>query len=421
MQRIENKRLEKPVAIVKIKEGNLCSGCGACYAICPYNAIDMRLSLEGAYRPFINSAKCKHCGLCERACPSLLINQRISTNGLGNFIRCYIGYSTDKNIRWNGSSGGIATAILESLRDEGAISGAVILNDNPKNPLMPLMAFVRTKRGVRAAMGSRYCPVEPCFKVKDLISEEGKIAVVGLPCHIWAFRQLEEINAGLKSKVFIHIGLLCGKCPNLYATTYFLRMSAKVRERSVKKLSYRGKGWPGKFMVETNKGCIRAFELGDWCRFSYYPHFIPVRCVMCYDISNQLADVSLGDAWGLTDDQVGTSVMITRTDVGEHVLQHLRSEGRINLSEASPNQVSKGQGLDDKVRNSLIRAYLWQKVFKQPIPFTKLELNRFSINDWIFNLEYCTLLYLSQNYFIRTTLCNLTIFNKLVKGTKSIN
>lgn len=402
--------------IEQIREANLCSGCGACSIVCPYDAVGMRVSLDGAYRPFIDFSKCTHCELCGKVCPSLSINRRIEVDGLGNFIHCYIGYSTDANIRWSSSSGGLAATLLLSLLEEGMISGAVVVSDNPKDPLRPLMTFVRGEEEIRKAMGSRYCPVEPRLKVKDMISEEGKIAVVGLPCHIWAFRKLEEVDEKLKEKILIHLGLFCGKSPNFYATAYFLRKVAGEDEGNVAKVAYRGRGWPGKITVITKQGNNFTFEYGDWINFSYYPHFFPVRCVLCYDITNQLADISVGDAWGLAHDNVGTSVIITRTNMGERILQHLCRDGRIILREVSPEHVSKGQGLDVKVRRSLIRAYIWWKVFKQPIPFTAFAHERLSVKDWIFNLGYCIWLYMAQNPLIRTILCNLTPYiSKLMK------
>jgi coenzyme F420 hydrogenase subunit beta len=389
-------------------ETSLCSGCGACYAICPYDAIDMKISLDGSYKPFIDSSKCKGCALCERVCPSSPANQKIMVNGFGSFIRCYIGYSTDATLRWKASSGGVVTTIFLSLLEEGIISGAVVVKDNPRDPLKPLMTFVKNKEEIIEAMGSKYCPVKPFFKVKDLVKEPGKIAVVGLPCHILAFKKLEEVDGKLRSKIFIHLGLFCGKCPNFYAVTYFLRKIAGVNERDVTRISYRGKGWPGKISISTKHGNLLCFEYSEWVNFAYYPHFIPVRCALCYDTTNQQADISLGDAWGLAYDSIGTSVIIARTLIGESVVQHLHEVGRLILREVRPEQISQGQGLEDKIKNSLIRAYIWQRIFHQPSPFIFSSLPMTSIKNWVFNLGYCTWLYIAQNRLIRIVLCNTT-------------
>ena len=46
------------------------------------------------------------------------------------------------------------------------------------------MAIVRDQEGIKRARGSKYCPVKPTLRVNDLKNARGKIAVVGLPCHI---------------------------------------------------------------------------------------------------------------------------------------------------------------------------------------------------------------------------------------------
>ena len=396
-----------------IEKIELCTGCGACYAICPNNAIEMSLSLNGTYQPYVDDGKCGNCGLCKKACPSL-INQKISSkSGIGTFIRCYIGYSVDSNLRWNGSSGGIATSFCVSLFKKGLISGAIVLKDNHTNPLRPLLTFVDNEDELKLAAGSKYCPVQPHFKVKDLINKPGKIAVVGLPCHIWAFRRISELNENMCSKVLVYIGLFCGKCPNMFATTYFIKKYANITEADVNKLCYRGQGWPGKMIIETKQGAKYFFKPSSWYHFSYSPQFMPIRCVLCSDITNERADFSIGDAWGLSNDKIGTSVIITRTERGENLIQNLVNEKQIVISAVLAEAVSNGQGLNSKIKNTLTRTYLWRRVFRQPtlpIIHSPAELGLFSIRSLIPNFMYCMLLYLSnRNKFIRLLICKLSI------------
>jgi len=397
---IKNKLLE-------IVKAGLCIGCGACYIMCPHNAINLKVSSNGTYSPVINLDKCVNCKLCERVCPA--INpQRIKVKGLGNFIRCYIGYSTELEIRWRASSGGVATTILLSLLEEGLISGAIVVKSDSRDPLKPVMTIARSREEIIEAMGSKYCPVRPTFKITDMLSMNGKIAVVALPCHIWVFKNLEKLDKRLKDKILVYLGLLCGKCPNFYATVYFIRKNAGVNEEDVAMIRYRGEGWPGKISVITKSGCIRVFELKKWISFSYYPHFIPLRCVFCYDIANQLADISLGDAWGLSHDNVGASLIITRTPVGESIIKHLSTIRKLVVKEVDPEQVIQGQGIDKKVKNALIRAYIWQNVFHQSTPIKLRHPPNFSLKGWVLNLGYCFWLYAAQDKLMRIIMSNLT-------------
>ena len=48
-----------------------CTGCFACYNICPKKAINMVEDDNGFIYPEIDKDKCINCDLCKKVCPSL--------------------------------------------------------------------------------------------------------------------------------------------------------------------------------------------------------------------------------------------------------------------------------------------------------------------------------------------------------------
>jgi NADPH-dependent glutamate synthase beta subunit-like oxidoreductase len=58
---------------------DLCSGCGVCVALCPYDALKLARADDGRIA-VIDTIRCKRCGLCVSACPSgaLTINDRLA-------------------------------------------------------------------------------------------------------------------------------------------------------------------------------------------------------------------------------------------------------------------------------------------------------------------------------------------------------
>lgn len=59
----------KPEAITSSVNENICSGCGICVALCPYNAMELE-DKEGKRVANSIPALCKGCGTCGAACPS---------------------------------------------------------------------------------------------------------------------------------------------------------------------------------------------------------------------------------------------------------------------------------------------------------------------------------------------------------------
>lgn len=72
---ISQKKLEAEPLIAVVDE-DLCSGCGTCVSICPYQAIELIKLDDGKTRAKINEALCMGCGACAAACPSSAMQQK---------------------------------------------------------------------------------------------------------------------------------------------------------------------------------------------------------------------------------------------------------------------------------------------------------------------------------------------------------
>ena len=60
------------MVIEQLKQSSqVCTGCSACYSICPVNAISMENDQENFRSPVIQMDKCIRCGLCVKTCPQL--------------------------------------------------------------------------------------------------------------------------------------------------------------------------------------------------------------------------------------------------------------------------------------------------------------------------------------------------------------
>ena len=69
----EKLKVEPLIAVV---DEDLCSGCGTCVSICPYQAIELIKLDGGKSRAQVNEALCMGCGACAAACPSSAMQQK---------------------------------------------------------------------------------------------------------------------------------------------------------------------------------------------------------------------------------------------------------------------------------------------------------------------------------------------------------
>ena len=90
-----------------------CCGCGACYSVCPVNAISMKYDSEGFLAPVVDRSKCTNCGLCRKICPSINLEYKNTVEPA-----CYAAYADDE-IRAKSSSGGIFTLLAEYAFEQG--------------------------------------------------------------------------------------------------------------------------------------------------------------------------------------------------------------------------------------------------------------------------------------------------------------
>ena len=331
--------------VAEIVKDGLCTGCGTCAGVCPTEAIRMRV-LNGVFLPEIEEDKCTSCRLCVKCCPGYSLNfdelnfnvfgrQPVDTF-LGNCFTCYVGHSNDDEIRYDSSSGGLVTQLLIFALERGLIDGALVVRMRQDSPLEPEPFIARTREEVISASKSKYCPVAVNEGLKDIVREDGRFAVVGLPCHIHGIRKAEMSVKGLREKIVLHIGLFCSHTVSFFGTEFLLGKLG-VKSDQVVKVDYRGLGWPGSLLVRLRDGSsLMAPYVGEWN--SYWPlfssfFFTPKRCLMCFDETNELADVSVGDAWlpELRKEKKGESIVIARTKRGKEFLKEAASSGAISL------------------------------------------------------------------------------------------
>jgi coenzyme F420 hydrogenase subunit beta len=403
------------LTIGEIVKGNLCTGCGTCIALCPNEAIGLIINEnKGIYIPKLNDEKCNSCGICYEVCPGHSVDFKelnLEIFGkepddvlIGNYTNCYIGHANNHEIRYNSAAGGLVTQLLIFALDEGIIDGALVTRMKKSNPLEPEPFIARTREEIIESSKSKYCPVPANLALKEILKEEGKFAVVGLPCHIQGIRKAEMVNNKLKEKIVMHLGILCSFNRNFLGTEYLLK-KFNIKKEDVAKLDYRGEGWMGGMSITLKNGNKKfsPYLVYSGMQRSY---FVPIRCTLCSDQSCELADISFGDIWlpeFFRDDKIGTSVIISRNKIGEQILQNAVLKRKIELINIDRNKVVESQkySLFFKKISLNARIFLF-KIFGKSTPFYNQELSKqkFSAYAYLHGILIYLQIYISSKRYL---------------------
>ena len=313
--------------------------------MCPEEAIKIVLNdKKGTYEPKLIEGKCKGCGICLEVCPGHevdfrqvymdIFSKEPSNNLIGNCLACYTGYSTNYDIRYYSSSGGLVTQLLLFALENGIIDGALVTRMKKEDPLNPDSFIARTKEEIIEAQGSKYCPVPSNIVLNKILkSKEGeRFAVVGLPCQIHGVRKAQKVNKILKERIVLCFGLFCGAYSNFNGIEFLLD-SIGVKSKDITCINFRGLGWPGNLSIIGRNGINIKIPYVEYSS-TLGSAFFPVRCTLCIDALNEFADISFGDAWlkEYLSDSIGTSICIARTSIGLNLLKKAKIADKISLT-----------------------------------------------------------------------------------------
>lgn len=391
-----------------------CTGCGTCIAFCPSGALEIEYTKGGAYVPKLIKGRCTGCRLCIELCPAAnenfnklnhFIHNRLPNNRLtGNYIDLFTGYSADESLRWKATSGGIATTLLLFALREGLIDGALLTKISSKNSLQAAPFIARTEEEIYSCLGAKYVAVPLNILLKQLLNEKGRFAVVGLPCHLWGIRRAELRFPELREKIVYHIGLVCSHTMGVEGVKFVLEKMS-VSPEKIHRLSYRGEGWPSGLKVRMKDGSEKYMpNLNSWWSEIFGGYFFShYYCTICSDHLNEFSDISLADAW-LRDivekDNIGTSIVITRTNKGNELIEKAVEQKQIQIFNLTLNEVIRSQLVPIlfKKRNIRARLNIYKCFGRKKMPPDLVENESTFIKPTIF--DYVGVFLLCVNRFI---------------------
>lgn len=317
---------------MKLAAHKLCSGCAACYAVCPRKAISMQPDEEGFAYPHIDESLCVHCGLCARACPSL--NPQAPREPLA----VYAAKAKDDGLRKESSSGGIFSLLARQIISDGgivygaAISGRDLSVVHCSAENEEELSWLRGSKYVQSDVGDTY------GNVRTQLDAGRKVLFSGTPCQVAALRNF--LARDYENLVCVEV--ICHAAPSPLAWKKFLEKraaaSAKGRDSARpeavidRRISFRCKdcGWK-RFSLSLRFTNDKEYLL-DLRADTFLRGFLAelYNRPSCHECSvrelRSGADITLGDYWNVhqrfaeMDDDVGTSVVLVNTEKGATLL-----------------------------------------------------------------------------------------------------
>ena len=287
---------------------------------------------------------------------------------LGPCCAAYVAHATDEAIRDNAASGGVISRVLIDLLESGKVQGCVVLAQGRTVPDRAAPFIATSRAEILAAAQSVYAVTPMLDILPQMAAFDGDLAFVGLPDQVAGLRMLQAAGLLAARKVKFVLGPYTGT--NMYAGAVraFLRGHGVCADEPIQSIKWRAGKWPGHLEVRVSDRVYRAEKF----YYNYLiPFFVARSCQITPDFTNELTDISVGDAWSpaLEKERKGQSITVARTDEARAILEDLEFRGELSLTAIDPIRAldMHGHMLDFKKRGSFIRLGR-QRRWGKPVP-----------------------------------------------------
>jgi len=270
----------------------------------------------------------------------------------GYYLKNYAGYVKEGEFRKKGSSGGMGNWIATQLLNKNLVDVIIHVKSSNHNHNI-LFEYQTSYNEAELSFGakSKYYPIEMSQVIQLVKENQGRYALVGIPCFIKAVRLLAEQDEVVKDRIKYFIGLVCGhlksdrfaksigwqlgikpvnltridfrkKLAGKSANNYGVEVAGKIDGKEIVLRS------PTKELYTTNWG---------------HGLFKYKACEFCDDVLAETADVTVGDAWlpEYSKDSMGTNIITVRHPDIQKIFAE--NEDKIYIKEISSEKVYQSQ------------------------------------------------------------------------------
>jgi coenzyme F420 hydrogenase subunit beta len=318
----------------------VCTGCGACVGLCPYQAIyhDRTVVLHAC-----DLIK----GRCYAACPRTptdldalrhrLYDEADCVPELGAVKGFFITRAADEGIRQRAQHGGTVTSLMALALREGLIDAAILTEKG--EGLLPRSITVQDPEAAGMPGRSRFVvsPTVAEFN-RVCLGNAAKIGVVATPCQALALAKMrtQPVSAAENGieKLRLVVGLFCG-----WALSW-QKLAALLNKKKTDIARVTGMDIP-----PSRYHTLEVYTTGETVRVSLDEVVPCVReaCRTCGDMTAEFSDLSVGSArlpegW---ETARSWNQVIVRTDRGMDLLELARDRGILEFRAAPTGNLEK--------------------------------------------------------------------------------
>lgn len=325
-----------------------CMGCGACFNICPVNAIDLIPDEYGYYKAKLDIEKCINCGKCSSVCPA----KELPENHNSDTPECYEIVAADTDILFKSSSGGAFSLLAEqTFKQSGCVLGAAWKDDFSVEHIMidseQDMYKLRKSKYLQSYMGKTYTAV------KEQLESGRFVLFSGCPCQAAGLRKfLKKDYDNL-----LIVDLLCGNAPS---ADFFKKYIVNSYGHNLKSYEFRNKtnGWNPTAVEVTYKNGKKEILNGEkdsnYQRVYHNHAMCSIHCQNCkYQNVPKIGDITIGDFWWIKehepnlDTSKGVSALLINNEKGKKFFEQIPQD-KMLVRKKVPFEWLKGNGFTVK-------------------------------------------------------------------------
>ena len=304
-----------------------CTGCSACFSICPKHAITMQADANGFLRPGIDADACIHCGLCEKACPVL---HPAATNSP---TTAFAAHALDTAVQQQSSSGGLFSLLAGEVVD----AGGIVFGAAFKDASHVAHIGVKSREALSRLRGSKYVQSglgQTFQQAKAALTAGQPVYFSGTPCQIAGL----HAYLGQDYDHLIMQDVICHSAPSPRVWQDYLHTLEQQYGGKAVSVSFRDKrnGWePYCIHITFDNGAeyIRPAANDPYQQGFIKGLYSRPSCYTCpFKGIARSSDITLADFWGVKEilppayHQSGTSLVLLHSEKGRDLFDEIGDE-----------------------------------------------------------------------------------------------